>query len=434
MPRLSSGAKIGLASLAAAAMWLYVARVLIVHQRADAVTLHVPRGNLSDLYPRWLGSRELLLHHRDPYSPEVTREIQAGYYGRPLDPSHPEDPKDRQAFAYPVYVAFLLAPTIALPFGPLRTGFELFLILATAASVWFWMRTIRWKTGSGVWIVAVFLVLGSFSAVQGIKLDQLTLLVAAFVSLAAFLLARGSLLASGIVMAVATIKPQLALPLSGCLVLWALSDWRRRQAFIWGFVSALGILVLAGQFVLPGWLPKFWIAIHEYVAYTGGVSLLDRLVPFGLGSVVSAALMMGLVVLVWRWRAEEPGSHEFSRLLAAILAATLLVVPTFAPYNQLLLVPALLMTARDSHAMWGAGALRKAMLLATALTVGWPWIAASALVVASFGPHPEAAQRAWAAPLYTVLVIPFVVFFDLALLREDDDIKESSASAAACNA
>ncbi|MGD1006096.1 MAG: hypothetical protein ABR980_02565, partial [Ignavibacteriaceae bacterium] len=33
----------------------------------------------SDLYPRWLGSREALLHHRDPYGADVTREIQTGF-------------------------------------------------------------------------------------------------------------------------------------------------------------------------------------------------------------------------------------------------------------------------------------------------------------------------------------------------------------------
>src|ERR1700683_986511 len=37
---------------------------------------------LTDLYPRWYGARELLLHHRDPYSADVTREIQLAYEGR----------------------------------------------------------------------------------------------------------------------------------------------------------------------------------------------------------------------------------------------------------------------------------------------------------------------------------------------------------------
>ncbi|HEX3585201.1 MAG TPA: hypothetical protein VH024_04360, partial [Candidatus Angelobacter sp.] len=102
--------QLALAILCAAGMWTYVDRILVQHQKAEALITGSPRGNLSDLYPTWLGARELLLHRRDPYSAEVTREIQAGYYGRPIDVSRPEDPTNQQAFAYPVYVAFLLAP------------------------------------------------------------------------------------------------------------------------------------------------------------------------------------------------------------------------------------------------------------------------------------------------------------------------------------
>ena len=109
-----------------ASTWMYVSRVLVPQQIAYSEVHGTPRGNLSDLYPRWLGSRELLLHGRDPYSPEITREIQIGYYGRPLDPSRPYDPADQEAFAYPVYVALLLAPT-----------FLLFGLLGGLATFWF---------------------------------------------------------------------------------------------------------------------------------------------------------------------------------------------------------------------------------------------------------------------------------------------------------
>jgi len=70
-----------LAILCAAGMWTYADRVLIPHQVSDAAAHGWPRGNLSDLYKQWIGAQELLLHGRDPYSAEVTREIQAGYYG-----------------------------------------------------------------------------------------------------------------------------------------------------------------------------------------------------------------------------------------------------------------------------------------------------------------------------------------------------------------
>ena len=108
---------VALALLAWASMWFYVQRIVVPHQEKEAAEREQPRGNLSDLYPRWLGSRELLLRGRDPYSREVTLEIQEGYWGRQLDPARPNDPKDQQGFAYPVYVVFLLAPTVHLDFA-----------------------------------------------------------------------------------------------------------------------------------------------------------------------------------------------------------------------------------------------------------------------------------------------------------------------------
>jgi len=67
-------------------------------------------------------AQELLLYGRDPYSPEVTREIQAGFYGRPLDPDRPGD-RNYQQDSTTVYVAFYLAPTLHLPFAIVRKGF-----------------------------------------------------------------------------------------------------------------------------------------------------------------------------------------------------------------------------------------------------------------------------------------------------------------------
>src|SRR5437667_12243108 len=69
-----------IALLLAASMWWYVQNLLIPYQRADAAAHGRPRGNLSDLYPRWFGARELLLNHPHPYSPDVTHRIEAVDY------------------------------------------------------------------------------------------------------------------------------------------------------------------------------------------------------------------------------------------------------------------------------------------------------------------------------------------------------------------
>src|SRR6478735_3389991 len=127
-----------LALLCAGSMWFYVQEVLIPYQKADAAAHGRPRGNLSDLYPRWLGARELLLRHRNPYSAEVTADIQRGYWGRTLDSNNPNDPKDEMRFAYPLYVVFLLAPTVTLPFETVQRLYLFIAIPLTILSVWLW--------------------------------------------------------------------------------------------------------------------------------------------------------------------------------------------------------------------------------------------------------------------------------------------------------
>src|ERR1035437_3484234 len=137
---------LALAGVASASTWFYMDRILRAQQIADAAAHSRPRGNLSDLYPRWLGARELLRRGRNPYSAEITREIQQGYYGRPLDPARPDDPKDQQGFAYPPYVVFLLAPAVDLPFELVQKGFRWLLVVLAAATVLLWLRVLRWKT------------------------------------------------------------------------------------------------------------------------------------------------------------------------------------------------------------------------------------------------------------------------------------------------
>ena len=88
-------------------------------------------------------------------------------------------------------------------------------------------------------VTAVVLTLGSFPTLQALKLQQLTLLVAGLLSGGMALLVAGHLFAAGAMLAVASIKPQLVVPITACLLLWALSDWRRRQGFVWGFASTM---------------------------------------------------------------------------------------------------------------------------------------------------------------------------------------------------
>ncbi len=401
--------------------------VMIGHQASYAAEHDIPRGNLSDLYPRWLGARELLLHHRDPYGAAVTREIQEGYYGRAIDRTRPYDPTDWQGFAYPVYVSFVLAPTITLPFAEVQTGFRWLLIALTVASVPLWMRILRWP--ASVWTVATLaiVVLGSFQAIQGVKLQQLSLLVNGLITLSALLLTEGNLLAAGVLLALATIKPQLALPLSAWLLLWAVSDWKSRRNYIFGFVGMVVALVVGGEIVLPGWIGRFWSALGEYRRYNNGAeSSLELVFTPMAGRLLTIAVMVGLAVICWRYRHVSTDAAQFRNMFALLLAATVVIVPKEAPYNQVLLVPSVLLILEQSGALWRRGLGARLSLVIAAFIVLWPWLASLGIGIAAVFVPINHLLRFWTVPLYTTLAIPLAVFAVTVLAFREGSVRQDS--------
>lgn len=397
-----------LALLCAGSMWFYVQRVLIPYEKADAAAHERPRGNLSDLYPRWLGARELLRHHRNPYGDDITREIQQGYYGRALDPNRPNDPKDQQGFAYPVYVVFLLAPVMDLPFDEVQAFFYWLLLGLTAASVWLWLRALRWWLPALAIATCIVFTLGSFPAVQGIKLEQLSLLVAALLAGAAACVASGFLFCGGGLLALATIKPQLAWPLVAWLVVWAVCDWRKRWRFLFGFGLVMALLLAAAEIILPGWWAMFFEALQRYHRYTQNQSVL--LIPGVFSEIVTVVLVLACGFLLWKLRGESANAEKFGAAISLVMALTVLVVPMYAPYNQVLLVPAILVLARDRTLLTSRSRAIRFLYLAGVLALTWQWIASIGLSCIYLFASPALALSGWKWPFFATFILPVLVF------------------------
>lgn len=402
------------AILCAVGTWTYAERVLIAYQVSDAAAHDRPRGNLSDLYPRWLGARELLLHGRDPYSAEVTSEIQAGYYGRPLDASRPDDPHDKAGFAYPVYVAFFLAPTVRIPFPVVQRCFFWLLVVVTLAVSMLWLRVLRWSLPCWSQVCVLALTVGSIAVMQGLKLQQITLLVAGLIVAAIALLIAGQFIAAGILLAVATIKPQIVVLLLLWLALWTLGDWRRRYRLFVSFVVSMAVLCGAAEWLLPHWILRFWHALHDYQSYTGAISVLDGLL--GTPSIAAPwswilefGAFAALLVACWRERKESANSQSFAFMVSLVLAVTILLVPTSAQYNQVLLIPALLWLVKERRSIWQRSRINRLFFVMTAALVVWPWISSVLLAALSFILPRNVVERAWAVPIWTTTQIPVAV-------------------------
>lgn len=400
-----------LALAAAASMWPYFQRVLIPYQLSDAFAKEKPRGYLSDLYPRWLGARELLLHQRDPYAADITREIQIGYYGRPLDPTRPNDPKDQQAFAYPLYVVLILAPTVGLPFETVqKASFWLFVVL-TAASVVMWLQTLGWRLSTIGKLTWMLLTVSSLPAIQGLKLQQLTVLVAALVAVSINAIARRQFVWAGVLLALATIKPQLVCLLMVWIFFWVVGCWRERQRLLWGFAGTMIALVGASEILLPGWDLEFRAAMASYYQYTGGGnSILNVVLTPTWGRITSVILLGVFLTFAWKMRHADETVHEFQWSLSIALATTLLVIPMFPPNSQLLLLPAFMMFLRSIVPMWRRNQLSRFFVMVTALSVFWPFLAAASLVVALVFLPGTIVQRLAILPFYSTLGVPLTMY------------------------
>jgi hypothetical protein len=414
------------ALICGAGVWLYAQRILVPYQVADAAAHGRPRGNLSDLYPRWLGARELLLHGRDPYGADVAREIQAGYYGRLLDPARAGDSKDQEGFAYPVYVVFYLAPTVQLPFGVVKQAFFWLLLIVTAVSVLIWLRVLEWRLSLATCVVALTLALGSLAVMQGLKLEQMSLLVAALIAIAMMLIVQDRQVGAGIMLAAASVKPQLVIFLLIWLVFWTLAELRRRWRWALSFALAMALQIAMAEWYLPHWIPRFWHAVRSYRDYTGAVGVMEEFAGPLMGRSLEILAFALLIWLCWRERGHAADRKPFACMVSLVLAFTVLLVPTYSVYNQVLLIPALLLLVEARRTLWRGNLAIRLLFFITATLVAWPWISSIVLVVLSFVLPAEAVERAWALPFWTALLVPVGVAAMMLVCVREGSFAESA--------
>src|SRR5580698_769445 len=301
--------------LCAASMGFYVTEIWSANQPP----------HFSDLYARWWGAHELLLHSRNPYSPEVSHEIQSVIYGAVNSPS-PDDPAGiGGGFAYPPYTVLWLWPLIVVPFATAQKVFIYAAVLLLLLSLALWLRALRWRPTPIEWITIALFLLGSFPAMQALVLQNPSVVAAGFIAIGIFLLSADQLILAGIFLAVSTFKPQFCVALIPWLAIWVVAAWRRRASLAWSFLATMLILVLGSEWLVPGWIPTFLNIARAYRHYAYGYSLLDVWFTPAVGPVLGAAALFGVLGLCWRYRAEPANSPIFALTVSLALAVNVVV-------------------------------------------------------------------------------------------------------------
>ncbi len=365
-----------------------------------------PSGYVSDLYPSWRATHDLLLHGTNPYLASQTVQYERGYYG-----GIPDDPGfgggvGYQGFVYPLFFCILLSPLALIPFGAVQWLAIAGMLVIIALSSRSWMDLTGWPgSARGRWIAGLVWA-GSAPSVYLASLQQPTGFVAGMLGLAAVLVARRRFGWAGAVMAAGMFKPQLTLiPLIGVLV-WA---WRQHRLapFLRGFVIAASTLGLASLALQPDW-PRWFISqLHTYASVNDFWNDLS-IFPVGLPRTAAMAgvILASFAVAVLPWLFDTEPETLFTDAFALLIAATLMVNSSVLVYNAVLVIFPLVVALR--RCAWHR--LR---------VVRFPTALALILTVASFGSGVVGAvfalsgHRSVAVTMMHVMVFGFVLIAPL---------------------
>jgi hypothetical protein len=406
---------LGIVIFCSACMVYYHLAVFV--PRAQAVRTSQGFGNGysfgADFYPIWLAAREGLLHHRDPYSAELTRDIQTGLFGKPLDAVNPAAPREYRAFAYPAFTELLFWPTALLPFSTARIILAVLLPGVTALGVWLWLRMLRLQIGVDGLIALLVLTLSSYPVLEGMFAEQMGLLVGCLLAAAFAALVQRRLFLSGMLMALTLIKPQMIVLVAAFLLLWNLSRWRERWPLLAGFFATASLMVGCALLIWPHWIGEWLNVVFGYRNYSTPPLLyyvLGSSLGATLGPILISVVLVGALTIAWRMRRCSAQSKEFSLVVSLLLAiTTITILPGHAVYDHVVLMPGLILIAlhwREFAATFPA----RAVLALTALAIAWPWLSAPFVIaLRPFVAHDLFVRTMLTLPIRTAASIPFGV-------------------------
>lgn len=218
-----------------------------------------PGGN--DFLVHWVGTQELLLNGTSPYADSVAERIQTMAYGRPAQAGEHE-----LRVAYPIYSSLIHAPfALILDFSLARaiwmTVLEVGVILLAVVS----LQLTRWKPGAVVLAVYFIFSLLWYHSVRPIILGNAVVLVALFVTLAFLAIRQGRDDLAGVLLGLATIKPQVVILLWVFITLWAVSRQRWR-ILLWAYGTVL-VLSVIGFILIPDWIVQNFYEVLRYPDY-----------------------------------------------------------------------------------------------------------------------------------------------------------------------
>lgn len=327
-----------------------------------------PGGN--DFLVHWVGTQAFLQDGISPYSDEVALRIQTMVYGRAAQPGEHE-----LRVAYPLYSILLFIPFALIQEYELARAVWMALLEAGLIAMAFMtLSLVRWRPKPVM--LGLFLLFSVFwyHALRPIILGNAVILIALGIVGALLALRSGRDELAGVLLGLATIKPQVMVVFLVFITFWSFKE-RRFRVLAWLGIT-LGLLVGFAFLLIPDWLLQNIREILRYPEYNPPGTLqtaLGALIP-GAGQRVGLVVsILVVVVMVFEWLLIK--RKEFRAFLWT--ACLTLVVSFWAglqtdPGNFILAYPALALVISVLSERWrGGGALISIVFMAVLFIGIW---------------------------------------------------------------
>ncbi len=353
-------------------LWLVITLSVLMLMAGEAVALHryaLVAPGTADFFARWYGGKELVLRGRNPYNREIDLEAQLAMFGRYTRPD-----EDQVNFAYPLYTVYFFWPLTFVPYPWAQAIWMVTLQFALIALTLVSLSLVRWRPPPWLFAVTIFWSVFFYPGARAIMLGQFSILVALAVTIALWGLATGRDRPAGVVLALATIKPQMVFLIIPLLLLWAFRQ--KRWSFIIAFALSGVLLLFSSIAWVPDWPARFINNLSAYSGYVGFGSPLENLTARfapGPASWLNPAVTIALTALLlrqwWKLLTVHPEDLLWTATLTLLIGN--LVALRSATTNHVILYPALLLVFKRLHlsrTLKGSGGW--VAVLQAAVTVG----------------------------------------------------------------
>jgi hypothetical protein len=264
----------------------------------------------ADFLTHWIGTRGLF-HGESPYSSIMALRVQTAFYGRAAINMENEflDP-------YPLYTAIFFSPFAMInDFNLARSMWMTFLEISLLVTFLLSLQIVNWKPKTVAMILLTIFFVLWYNSIRSIINGNIVIINALLLTSSLWFVKVKKDSLAGFFLALATIKPNLALLPGILLILWMARAHRWR--FIYWFAGSLAALIFAGYLIIPDWLLQNLENILQYNSYTPPTTVgqaLSTWFPGGLqiGWFISAILVL---ILCYEWF--RALNADFSHLLWA---------------------------------------------------------------------------------------------------------------------